>query len=710
MASSQTSAAERTRSFTGCRTCRNRHAKCDEGQPKCGNCQRLGLECEGYVPKLCWLNDDPVNKDEHRAAHRGSLYRFPLSSESERRLMTAKLVESVGKQNSTKLLADLDEACEKAVSHNGKCSVNLFKGPFGVFPAVESKPASSPSTATQTHPADQPSEAPGPVFDFDEDDALVENIHRDVDIGLIDPFDHDMLFNSTDRNFNFDLLDPALLDVSPSVKLPDGHLSALVESDILPQESMDLTFSPRPLTQLGSPPPPSLFISPGYSNANGVAIPEHAQPLLCYYKQCIDHTGKAFKPRRRSPGELLFLPCALETFAELSLWNTTSSARSALLYAVLANSAFQADRAALCQTKWRDIAVRHQAQAGRHLRDALLRETTGPSQVAYKDLLMAILAVAMISLFNGAHTFRSYLLDAEKLIRLRGLIEQKSTPIRLLHHMYTHLRIITESFSTEFAIDFGHDDNDSNKTAVSQARAFRTAENALNIGLDPAFVKTGDDGYNDIHLDVQGRWSKTMYPSIYNIPESLMTMLSQTISFANEKARLETIAATNPAVSASLTDHAKTLEGVIWSWELPEIQAGSLSRASIGLDDEDNNAHLESQHSRSMILAIHQALLIYFYRRVYNMNAMLLQDRVRQTLDYLEPCLTLEWWIEDQDFATSLAWSVFIAACEAVLPVLRQRALDILTTIDNRGIFFTSAPPTEVVTAIWQRREVLKAT
>lgn len=619
--------------------------------------------------------------------------------------MTVQLTESIGKRTSTRLLADLDEACERAVSNHGKDCVSLIKGPFGVFPAAEPQPASSPSAVSQSTPEEHNAEDLNPVLEFDPDDSFVENIPRDIDLGLVDPFDHDLLFSSGDPCSNFDLLDPALLDLSPPAKTPD-NFSNLVASNAQSCDAMDLALSPRTTNQLG-PPTPSLFMSPGYSTTHSIAIPEHAQPLLCYYKQCIDHTGKAFKPKRRSPGELLFLPCALETFAELSLWNTTSSARSALLYAVLANSAFQADRAALCQTKWREIAVRHQAQAGKYLRDALLLEMTGPSQVAYKDLLMAILAVAMISLFNGAHAFRSYLLDAEKLIRLRGLAEHRSTPIRLLHHMYTHLRIITESFSTEFAIDFGQDEA---KTAVTQVRAFRTAENALNIGLDPAFEKTGDDGYNDIHLDVQGRWSKTMYPSIYNIPESLMTMLSQTISFANEKARLESIAATNPAVSASLSDHAKTLEGIIWSWELPEAETTSLSRMSpAGLEEEDDSgAHLDSQHSRSMILAIHQALLIYFYRRVYNMNAMLLQDRVRQTLDYLEPCLTLEWWIEDQDFATSLAWSVFIAACEAVLPVLRQRSLDILTTIDNRGIFFTSAPPTEVVTAIWRRRGVLK--
>lgn len=309
--------------------------------------------------------------------------------------MTVQLTESIGKRTSTRLLADLDEACERAVSNHGKDCVSLIKGPFGVFPAAEPQPASSPSVVSQSTPEEHNAEDLNPVLEFDPDDSFVENIPRDIDLGLVDPFDHDLLFSSGDPCSNFDLLDPALLDLSPPAKTPD-NFSNLVASNAQPRDAMDLALSPRTTNQLG-PPTPSLFMSPGYSNTHSIAIPEHAQPLLCYYKQCIDHTGKAFKPKRRSPGELLFLPCALETFAELSLWNTTSSARSALLYAVLANSAFQADRAALCQTKWREIAVRHQAQAGKYLRDALLLEMTGPSQVAYKDLLMAILAVAMIS-------------------------------------------------------------------------------------------------------------------------------------------------------------------------------------------------------------------------------------------------------------------------------------------------------------------------
>jgi hypothetical protein len=70
---------ERTRTFTGCRTCRSRHAKCDEAQPECGTCQRLGLSCGGYGARLFWITDDGV-KPELQQSHRGSEYRYPLFS------------------------------------------------------------------------------------------------------------------------------------------------------------------------------------------------------------------------------------------------------------------------------------------------------------------------------------------------------------------------------------------------------------------------------------------------------------------------------------------------------------------------------------------------------------------------------------------------------------------------------------------------------
>jgi hypothetical protein len=35
------------RGFSGCSTCKTRHVKCDEETPKCRNCVRLGLQCDG---------------------------------------------------------------------------------------------------------------------------------------------------------------------------------------------------------------------------------------------------------------------------------------------------------------------------------------------------------------------------------------------------------------------------------------------------------------------------------------------------------------------------------------------------------------------------------------------------------------------------------------------------------------------------------------
>ena len=310
----------------------------------------------------------------------------------------------------------------------------------------------------------------------------------------------------------------------------------------------------------------------------------------------------------------------------------------------------------------------------------------------------------MDQLYNGVHGFKACLIDAEQLIRLRGLPNHKSFKIRILHHTYTHLRIMAESIS--IAPGPGSvDSNTGNSLARSDMRAFNIAVDSLNTGLDPAQEKTGDIGYNDIHLEIQGRWKETLYPVIYGIPESLMTLLSQTISLSNEKARLESIAWTDRRVSVALSDHIKTLEGRIWSWTLsperpgPERPPQQLASPSLGYSELSNHPQ-----ARSMVLAIHSALIIYFYRRVYNMSAMIVQDQVRKTLDHLEDC-TDQAFVNDPDFITSLAWPAFIAACEATAPDLQEKSLRYLEAAETRGgACFTPMPATMVVSMIRQRR------
>ena len=259
--------------------------------------------------------------------------------------------------------------------------------------------------------------------------------------------------------------------------------------------------------------------------------------------------------------------------------------------------------------------------------------------------------------------------------------------------MYTHLRVMAESIAVNSEPALLQD-----QLSITDTRTFRIGEESLNIGLDSTLEKTGDVGYNDIHLEIQGQWKETLYPVIYGIPETLMTLLSQTISFANEKARLEAVASNNPKISTALAHHVKTLESSIWAWSPP---AEPLGPSRSDMLDEDQPL-IDHPQARLMALAIHQALVIYFYRRVYNMNAMILQELVRKTFNYLEPCF--EQMVDDQDFATSLAWPAFIAACEAVSPDLQEKALKCLSATDGRGVYFTPKPAAEVVSHIWEKR------
>lgn len=256
--------------------------------------------------------------------------------------------------------------------------------------------------------------------------------------------------------------------------------------------------------------------------------------------------------------------------------------------------------------------------------------------------------------------------------------------------MYTHLRVIAESISLPCneITDSKIPDIVSN---ITDGRKFRIAENSLNMGLDPMHKKASDVAYNDIHLEVQGLWTETLYADIYGVPESLMTLLSQTIFFANEKVRLAAVAQSDPKISMAIAHHLKSLEDTVLSWSL------DTERTNLGREVAD------LPFTYHMTNSIHSAIIIYFYRRIYNLNAKMLQDRVRKTLDHLEPCL--EQSVNDSDFAMTLAWPAFIAACEAMDSDLQERALKCLAITDCRDILLTSKPASELVMTVWGRRE-----
>lgn len=264
--------------------------------------------------------------------------------------------------------------------------------------------------------------------------------------------------------------------------------------------------------------------------------------------------------------------------------------------------------------------------------------------------------------------------------------------------MYAHLRVLVES--TYVAKGAPHIAAESPSFELSKLETdtivtlhqFRVTRS--NLGdLDLARNKPDDLGYADIHLDATGVWPRTLYPDMYGLSESLMTLLSQTVSLANEKPNLEAAARKHLAMGKALTQHIKKLEGCIWSL------AAQLSKDST---PTITGQHSALAHDKLPGLAVHQALLIYFYRRVYNLSANILQSHVQKALEYLAPCMDSAKY--DQDYGASFGWACFIAACEAVTPELQELSLSYLESLDSRGVFIGVEKPVTIAKEVWERR------
>ncbi|EXK27628.1 hypothetical protein FOXG_20239 [Fusarium oxysporum f. sp. lycopersici 4287] len=49
---------KKSKTFTGCWTCRARRVKCDEAQPVCNRCTKARRICEGYGVRLTWKSNE----------------------------------------------------------------------------------------------------------------------------------------------------------------------------------------------------------------------------------------------------------------------------------------------------------------------------------------------------------------------------------------------------------------------------------------------------------------------------------------------------------------------------------------------------------------------------------------------------------------------------------------------------------------------------
>ena len=299
-----------------------------------------------------------------------------------------KLARSLGNKTPTKAINELDEWQCPGESDTGDSS--LARGPFSVFVLGQGdspKDSDSSSNATpKTSTQFDDSYPEGQIFSSSNSDGslLFEHDMQEILSRPIDGTDFTsslVPLSPFKTTFNFDNADFATLfpPNSPRSFMP-----------ITPPALWDYFSSTT-----GVPSSPSALSRDQISDPHGLL--HQMEPLLRHYKERVLEPAADLRKWRRSPWQILFWPCALETYGEIKLWNSAAHPRAAVLYAILANSAFHLHATERSGSKWQDYGLRFQRQAKQLLFQALQDEILGIAHAKYKELLMAILSVAMVS-------------------------------------------------------------------------------------------------------------------------------------------------------------------------------------------------------------------------------------------------------------------------------------------------------------------------
>lgn len=650
------------RSFGGCSTCRKRHMKCDEGRPSCSACRDSGLACGGYEKSIFFSSDD------RNGASAGGRLRFRqfMLSEQERQAMSEWLTASVPPKSAFRYITQIDDECEEASPSD---DLHICRGPFSVFSTGKGRGGSTDA---------EPSPTAVDWTEGDDGDRIMAqdvlmadtNTTQSLDTSNLDmpmsPSAQQSLelmlehvqseWGPASLTFSDDLWDSARDLGCAHEALDEAVMPALQMTTFMPVAPSDL-FEMTALAQPPAhllPPPSSPAPSPQGINTN---IPEHAVFLLKHYSTTVLNLLTPFR-HTKTPWHILFIPHVKNCLAGLTLGEQLDHASLSAFYGTLAISALSIGGVSGSQM-WLEQGRAFQQLAREHTREMLKMAYEAPKGAKYKSILMALITMVQVSMFSGNRDrTECYFLEAEKFIRLRGLSRNKSRKVRLLHHCYTFERILYESTITS-EVNSRHRLHV--REAVESSGLIIIGHDSMHFRLsswkdiqkEMAKVKGQYDGENDLHLERPGVWSATLYPEIFGIPEQWILMLSLVIRLGKEKdAAQNDRTARSPGLGEFLS-MAKGIEEFINHLPWPE-------QVEDGLD--------------SLLGAWQQSLAIYFYRRIYDVDASLLQQKVVKARDYIMRYEPMD--LRQVCASARLIWPAFIAACEAEGFELQQSFAD----------------------------------
>ncbi|KAJ5513783.1 hypothetical protein N7463_003335 [Penicillium fimorum] len=544
------------------------------------------------------------------SAGNAARHRHSIFTDVERRAMTLQIVSSVPDQNPDQAIVDL-ERLESDIS----CSspVSLFRGPFGAFRWLHPLPLdASPFERNNLSP---------PSSDWFEQ---FEELSREEE------------FNQTP--FSLDALD-ALSTHEDGGLIPGG-------SELQSAQSIGANFLEPSLQAELNP-----YLS--VPNIEGWT-------LLSHYKDRIIPLISPLRRGKETPWMSLVIPCAMAALAELTMNGSSNHARLALLNAVWSTSALHlGNNSVACPEQWTASGGVYLRRAQCHLYRCMEESCVSATKRSkYKEILMAILSLSNAFIIKGDPEMRrAYLIQTEKFILVKGLSQPAlSAKKRALHHCYAYMRIMAETtcIADRLTTNLTGPSGALNDSTV-YGGDFRLYPNLVFSTTTMSMEKDPGMAQRDLHLAIPGRWSSTLFPTLYGIDEIFLMLLSQVIRLANER---------------DLSMMSDASEGRLSLKEF-WIRAKGLERAIDHLlsSASPNRAQLHNGAlpvvTTATAQAMYMALSIFFHRRIYEIDPAMLQSNVNAIRGYL---IQIQQEESDQNESNNAAliWPAFITACEAI--------------------------------------------
>lgn len=435
-----------------------------------------------------------------------------------------------------------------------------------------------------------------------------------------------------------------------------------------------------------------------------VNVPADSRFLLAHYKA---HHLKMFSPicNDKSPWHIMQLPTALQTFANILVSGSDTYIRTSILYSVLSISALTVNRVPHSPTRPShalDVGDRYHWDAKRYLQMGLKSELAAPRKTKYKDLLMAFLGLITVcvsqspglsmdyvlrliaQVINGRFTdAEPYILDTERLIYSWGTQKARiSRKVAMLHNIFLYIKVIHETMSVP-------------KSTPSTHENLYPAHHSRLMGSLSLYTHA-EDG-----IPAEGAMPNPgMFEYIYGVPFSLICFLSRITAMGSAMSKEVVQSRDTPAERER---GIRALEADICEWRNP-YKAPSCEEDLAALPPGPRRQVAVNQSvMKHLVIALHNAVLIWFYRRILHIHPYTLQAYVRRGRQALVEYEETKSRYELGNLG--IAWPAFVIGCEAQEQEDRVGIGKWLQDAAESSGARSFRAALEIVQKVWERRD-----